>query len=71
MLEVFLENVNVALNRSSAKDMDVDNKVVSRGEAWVYDVIYTELKLMYVGLRIWNAAEGYTVCIIGCMDYES
>jgi hypothetical protein len=44
MLEAFLENVSVVLNRSSVKDMNVENKVVSRGEARVYDVIYTELK---------------------------
>lgn len=43
MLETFLENVNVVLNCSSEKDMDVDNTVVSRGEERVDDVIYTEL----------------------------
>lgn len=45
MLEAFLENVSIVLNCSSVKDMNVDNKVVPRGEARVYDVIYTELKL--------------------------
>lgn len=44
MLETLLENVSVVLNRSSAKDMNVDNKIESRGDAaGVDDVIYTEL----------------------------
>lgn len=33
ILEAFLENVSVVLNRSSVKDMDVDNTVVSRGRS--------------------------------------
>jgi small nuclear ribonucleoprotein (snRNP)-like protein len=44
MLEAFLENVNVVLNCSSEKDIDIVKvKIVSTGEARVDDVIYTEL----------------------------